>query len=265
MGDTKNYRWDAEEYAKHSTAQHKWARELLGKLDLQGNETVLDIGCGDGKITAEIAALLPQGHVVGVDSSKAMLSLASARHAGRFDNVSFDHGDARCLSYKERFDIVFSNAALHWVKDHRPVLAGIHQGLKDGGRVLIQMGGEGNAETVLSLFKTLIQEKKWTPYFQNFTFPYGFYGADCYKNLLQEADLSPIRVELIPKDMLYPDMAGFAGWLRTTWLPYMERIPSSLQETFITTLVRRYMEQHSGNNKGIICVPMVRLEVEATK
>ena len=90
------YTWDALDYEKSSSVQQMWARELIAKLDLKGDERVLDIGCGDGKITAEIAAKLKNGTVVGIDSSYEMIQLAQARHAkGDLANILFSEHDAR--------------------------------------------------------------------------------------------------------------------------------------------------------------------------
>ncbi|MFI5368535.1 MAG: class I SAM-dependent methyltransferase, partial [Spirochaetia bacterium] len=119
-------RWDAEEYARNSSAQLGWARELIAKLDLEGHEHVLDIGCGDGKVSAELARHVPRGKVVGVDSSEDMIQLARAAFfPAAQGSLSFMLRDARDLGFEEEFDVVFSNATLHWVKDHRAVLRSV--------------------------------------------------------------------------------------------------------------------------------------------
>ena len=101
--------------------QQLWAQELLGKLKLRGDECLLDVGCGDGKVTAEIAAHLPRGRVVGVDLSLDMVHLAEERFAPELiPNLRFEQADASDLPFNEEFDVVFSNAVLHWVIDHQP-------------------------------------------------------------------------------------------------------------------------------------------------
>lgn len=266
MIQEKNYHWDAEEYAKHSSAQQIWARELIAKLHLDGNESILDIGCGDGKVTAEIAAQLVEGDVIGVDSSPDMIELARKNFPqNKYPNLSFELVDANHLPYVEQFDIVFSNAALHWIKDHRFVISGIQNSLKSKGRVFLQMGGKGNAESLISLLGAIITEKEWNCYFADFEFPYGFYTPEEYVQWLKEANLVPKRVELIPKDMSYEAKSGLAGWLRTTWLPYTDRVPGHRREEFISRLVDSYVEQFPLDSEGCLHVDMVRLEVEAEK
>jgi trans-aconitate methyltransferase len=264
MSEEKQYSWNAEDYAQHSSAQQGWARDLISKLDLQGYEAVLDVGCGDGKITAEIAGHLPDGEVLGVDSSQDMLELARKEFPwAKYPNLSFQQLDARELACEAEFDIIFSNAALHWVQDHRAVLTGISRALNLGGRILLQMAGKGNAASLVTVLDELIVAEEWQLYFTDFTFPYGFYGPELYKIWLKEAGLHPERVELIAKDMSYPERAGLEGWLRTTWMPYTERVPVERREAFITQVVDRYLAEHPVDSKGYVHVDMMRLEVEA--
>jgi trans-aconitate 2-methyltransferase len=266
MKEENKFTWNAQDYAKNSTTQQTWARELLLKLKLNGHESVLDVGCGDGKITAEIAGYVPDGTVVGVDSSKEMIELAHYSFAkDKYPNLSFQVIDARQLAFQEQFDVVFSNAALHWIKDHKPVIAGIQRSLTPEGRILLQMGGKGNAESIISILEELMSENEWRGFFSDFAFSYGFYDPEEYMVWINEAGLNPVRIELIPKVMSYDKRDGLAGWVRTTWLPYLERLPEERREGFITRLIDKYIEKYPPDNGGKINVNMMRLEVEATK
>lgn len=243
MKKPRKYTWNAEDYAKHSSAQQEWAKELIPKLRLSGKESLLDIGCGDGKISAMLATSLPDGCVVGIDNSEEMINLARRSFQQRdYPNLKFQVMDARALTFQNQFDRVFSNAALHWVINHRPVLEGVQRSLKGGGRLLLQMGGKGNAQDVLAILDELLIETRWREFFEDFTFPYGFYTPEEYESWLREAGLKPERIELIPKDMRLPGKEGLAGWIRTTWLPYTERLPVTLRDEFIKEIVDRYVE-----------------------
>lgn len=260
------YYWNASDYAKNSSQQQQWARELISKLNLRGNERLLDIGCGDGKITAEIASCLPDGQVIGVDNSDEMINLARNRYSSQtYSNLHFRVEDANRLPFCNEFDVVFSNAALHWVLDHLPVLQGIARSLKHEGKILLQMGGKGNAADVISILDDMILSKEWAMYFDGFGFPYGFYGPDDYRGWLDNVGLKPIRVELIPKDMIHQGRTGFSSWIRTTWLPYTQRLPESRREDFIGELVDAYTLEFPEDDRGFIHVRMIRLEVEALK
>jgi trans-aconitate 2-methyltransferase len=260
----EKYSWNAEDYAKHSSTQYEWAKELIPKLELTGNEALLDIGCGDGKITAQLAQCLPQGCVVGVDNSEDMINLARRSFPQiNFPNLSFQKMDARELTFRRQFDRVFSNAALHWIIDQRPVLEGVQRSLKPAGRLLFQMGGEGNAQDILAVLDELSIEDRWRKFFEGFTFPYGFYAPDEYEVWLRKAGLKPKWVELLRKDMKLHGKEGLARWIRTTWLPYTERLSTELRNEFINEIVNRYIEICPLDEAGDVHVRMVRLEVAA--
>ncbi len=260
------YHWDASEYRDSSSNQKRWAMELLRRLELEGAERLLDIGCGDGEITAEIARRVPRGSVLGVDSSRDMVELASRQYpADRYPNLAFLLKDARELDFAEEFDAVFSNACLHWVKDHQPVLDGIRRCLKPGGRVLLQMGGRGNAATVLAALELVLESPRWTDYFAGFSFPYAFYGPGEYRPWLESRGFSISRLELVPKEMAHRGGGDFVAWLRTTWLPYTERVPDGLREDFIRQIVAAHALVKPPYADGSIHFEMVRLEVDARK
>ena len=265
LGDTMTYQWNSEEYAKNSAAQFEWALELIAKLRLRGDEAVLDVGSGDGKVTALIAAAVPRGEAVGIDNSSDMVTFARQTFPrDRFPNLSFEQMDAREILFTGRFDAAFSNATLHWVRNQPAVLRGVRRSLKPGGRLLFQMAGRGNAAEILAVLDVLLSEPRWIPHFKDFTFPYAFCGPDEYRSWLAEAGLAPVRVELIPKDMKQAGRDGLAGWVRTTWLPWTERVPQDRREAFIAAVVETYLRDHPADADGTIHVQMSRLEVEAT-
>lgn len=260
------YTWNAKDYEKNSKAQQLWARELIDKLLLTGVEKILDIGCGDGKVTAELASSVPNGLVVEIDSSISMIEFASKRYPSKkYSNLSFEVMDANSISFRECFDVIFSNAALHWLKDHKPVVKGAYKGLKPGGKILFQMGGKDNAKTFLSVLEQVMSLPEWKPYFENFEFPYGFLGVDEYEVLLKDAGFVINRIELIPKNMEHDGKQGLKGWIRTTWLPYTERLPNEIKEKFIEKIATRYLEEVPVKPDGKAFVAMVRIEVEAEK
>jgi trans-aconitate methyltransferase len=257
--------WDAADYARNSRHQRIWAQDLIAKLHLRGDERILDIGCGDGKVTAQLAAAVSRrGSVVGIDNSDDMIRFATEQFTPGIPNLSFRLMDAAALSFDREFDVVFSNAALHWVRDHRPVLHGIARALRrPGGRVLLQMGGQGNAADVRTTLDDVTSRPEWADFFRAFDFRYGFYSPDEYRPWLADAGLDPVRVELVPKHMEHADRQAFGDWFRTTWMPWTHRVPPDRRNAFIEAVVDTYVRDRHHDDQGIVSVKMVRLEVEA--
>ena len=264
MNNTKTYQWNANDYSQNSSAQFEWASELIAKLHLKGNEHLLDIGCGDGRVTAMLAERLQYGSVLGIDNSSAMMKLAQQNHPpSHYPNLAFQKLDARDLAFENQFNVIFSNAALHWVPGHFSLLKRIKKALKKSGRILLQMGGKGNADEIVSVVHDLIRSKKWRSYFSDFSFPYFFHGKKEYKKWLADAGFKGERIKLLPKDMQQKGKEGLAGWLRTTWLPYTQRVPLNLVEEFIAEIIQSYEKSHPMDKAGFFHIRMVRLEVEA--
>lgn len=256
-------RWDASDYAENATAQYGWAQSLISGLELVGDEAILDLGCGDGRISAEIAAG-HSGRVLGVDNSPQMIQLATQRYAAG-KNLAFRQMDARELSFDAQFDLIFSNAVLHWVEDHRSVLSGIARALRPGGRVVLSMGGKGNAKAMLSVADAMIGAPEWRDYFDGFLFPYAFYGVKEYREWLAGTGLQASRLELVAKDMVHESVDDLKGWIRTTWFPYTRRLPATRRDEFISELVERYLEHYPVDDCGRTHLKMIRLELDAFK
>jgi trans-aconitate 2-methyltransferase len=300
--------WNAADYAAHSNVQQTWARELIAQLHLRGDEHVLDVGCGDGKVTAEIAQAVPRGFVTGIDASPQMIAFAQKTFPPKKNpNLAFRVCDARdigpavlfaggtvvpnlfpgALASRRRvpvvpagrrrsqvhgegaepapFDIVFTNAALHWVDDHQAFLRGAASILKPGGRLVVSCGGKGNAHDVFLALRPEMRLKRWRQFFRRLPKPYFFYSPADYEKWLPRFGFKTCRVRLSPKDAVYPGPDEFAAWVRTTWLPYTQRVPEELREEFIAAVVGCYVAKHPPDVEGRVHVCMVRLEIDAVR
>lgn len=258
-------KWNAEEYHKSSSQQKKWALELLAKLELKGNERVLDVGCGDGKITAVISQHVPHGSALGVDNSKSMVAFAQKNFPqATFPNLSFQLCDAAALHFKNEFDVLVSFSALHWVHDHAAALRGMQAGLKPHGKILLSFGGKGNAEGVEEAAQKVISQKKWRGYFKKFIFPWKFYSVEEYRKFLLAAGFHEKHLMLAPKDMVHAGKEGLKSWLRATHgLPYKTMLPENLHEMFVDEVAKEYLNLYPLDKDANAHVLMIRLEVEA--
>ncbi len=258
------YQWNPADYAQNSQGQERWARELLELATIRPGDHVLDIGCGDGRMTAEIARRAVQGRVVGVDRSDAMVDFARQTFPpAEYPNLSFSRADARKLPFDHEFTLVYSSAVLHWMREHQLVLAGIARALRPGGRVVLQMGGKGNTMDVARAFEECFRAPEWRHAADGFEFPYSFYGTEEYRRWLEEAGLVADCVELLDRDMVHPSRAAFTGWLRTAWLPFHSGLPDDQRDAFLEQVTDCYIRQYPLDSFGQVHVHAVRLQVLA--
>jgi len=259
------YQWNPSDYERNSSAQERAAEAVISRLNLRGDEHILDIGCGDGKVTAKMAALVPRGRATGVDSSPEMIDFAQKRFPpAEYANLRFERADAQNLTYSGKFDMVVSFACLHWIKDHLAVLKGIERSLKPGGRMLIQCGGRGSDDDIFALSRRIIKNDRWARYFQGYSNPHGIYGPDEYHAWLPQAGLEEIRASVTVRDMLFPGKTGLEGFIRTTWLSLTSCIPEEMREQLIAEIADRYLELRPMED-GVAKVGMGVLEVEARR
>jgi len=138
------FEFDGEKYRQASFHQKEWGARLISEFQWRGEESVLDLGCGDGVLSAQLARLVPQGSVLGVDASQNMI--AAARQQER-ENLHFAIQNIETMNFAEEFDVIFSNAELHWVKDHERLLFCVYKALKIDGIFRCNFAGKGIAAT----------------------------------------------------------------------------------------------------------------------
>jgi trans-aconitate 2-methyltransferase len=254
-------RWDAADYRANSSAQTALAREVHGRLDLRGDEAVLDLGSGDGHLTAELCERLPAGRAVGLDADPDMVAFARRTYAR--GNLAFVEGDVRTFALPGRFDRMVSTACLHWVAEHAAVLRRCRAHLEPGGRILLQMGGRGNCAGVIEACAEVAGRPRWSGHLPRFASPWHFHGPEEYRRWLGPAGFRAVRAELLDRPAIYPGQAAFQGWMRTTWMPVLQRLPEERRGDFLAEVMERYLELHPPDAGGGVRVDMWRLEVEA--
>jgi trans-aconitate methyltransferase len=191
-------------------------------LSPQPKERILDLGCGDGALTIKLVEL--GCTLVGVDSSAAMVEAAKA--LGLEAHVL----DGQSLRYADEFDAVFSNAALHWMKNPERVIAGVWQALKPGGRFVGEFGGYGNVSTIVSAIESALSARGIVV-----VNPWFFPRAEEYKELLETSGFEVRTISLIPRPTLLPGDVG--GWLETFAQPYISALPENERQYLIAEVV----------------------------
>lgn len=236
------YDFDGDKYERASTHQRAWGGDLMSALELRGSERVLDLGCGDGSLTARLAELVPGGSVLGIDSSEGMVATARAHH--RAGNLEFSLMDIADMDFEGEFDVAFSNAALHWVLDHEALLASTRRALRDGGRVLWEFAGEGNCLTFFSIVRDLMGEGRWQGLFQGFEWPWFMPSREAYEAMVSEAGFSEFEVLELVRDHTFPTAEAMVRWIdQPCIVPFLAALPEGERPAFRDEVVRRTLER----------------------
>ena len=226
--------WDASTYHRISAPQQAWARELLERLDLQGDETVLDAGCGSGKVTAMLVDLVPDGQVYAVDAAPSMVEHTQQALG---DKVTALCQDLTELSLPESVDAIFSNATFHWIPDHPRLFAALASVLKPGGQLVAQCGGFGNIDSFRLLADEVARSGEFAPYFTDWKGPWNYARADITAERLAAAGFVDIETWLEPRPTTLEDPEPF---VRTVCLVrHLDLLPEELHRSFSRAVLAR--------------------------
>ncbi len=233
--------WNAADYSRHSSLQEAMAQEVVALLDLKDAKRILDVGCGDGKITAEIAARSPRGSVVGVDPSRDMICFARS-HFGPATrpNLRFEVADARSLPFKQEFDLVVSFNALHWIPEQDAALASIHSALIAGGKAQLRLVVAGTRKSLEYVVEETRRTSKWDAYFQRFHDPYLRLTSDEYAVMAERHGFRVLRVETRDHAWDFGSRAAFAAFSAVGCIEWTRRLPEAKRPEFIDDVLDRY-------------------------
>ncbi len=236
--------WDATTYHWVSDPHVAWGQPILDRLGLTGDETVIDAGCGTGRLTAQLLDRLPAGRVIAVDRDAAMLGTAEAELAPRFgERVRFVQADLLDLdaAVGGPADRVFSTATFHWVADHDRLFAALFRSLRPGGWLVAQCGGAGNIATVIGHAAAVAREPDLAPYLAGWPGPWHFSTDDEAAYRLATAGFTDIETALIDAPVTQPDRDAFAGFARSVVFgEHLARLPGDrLRDRFISGITER--------------------------
>jgi trans-aconitate 2-methyltransferase len=234
--------WKASEYARISELQHAMAEEVLGLLDLKGSERVLDIGCGNGKNTSEIAARVPQGSVVGVDFSANMVAFAGSQYAASHANLRFQVADARHLPFGPEFDLVVSFNALHWIPEQELALRSIHAALKPEGRAQLRMVFRGERKSLEDVLQETCHSPRWQQYFTLSRDPYLHLTPEEYAALAEQNGLEVRELHTSAKAWDFESREAFFAFGSVTFVEWMQHLPESEWHAFTNDALDRYRQ-----------------------
>jgi trans-aconitate 2-methyltransferase len=240
--------WDAERYHRLSNPQLGWGRRVLERLAPAPGERILDLGCGTGRLTAELVSAIGHGVIVAVDRSGSMLQQAATqdlwqRRPHRLgadtlpSGVYFVRADATCLPFVDTFDAVLSNATFHWILDHNALFASIYRALVPGGRLVAQCGGGPNLRRLLDRASALARTPRFERYFDGWSDPWEFADIPTTIQRLDRAAFTAVDVYLEEAPTTLPDRATFRDFLSYVCVrEHVARLPESSRDLFLDAL-----------------------------
>jgi trans-aconitate 2-methyltransferase len=260
--EKRTLEFDGGKYAEASEHQKEWGSRLIAELKLTGRERILDLGCGDGNLTAQLAARVPDGHVLGIDASSGMLQ-AARRHES--SNLRFQRKDIRDLDFLEEFDVVFSNATLHWVGDHERLLDDIFRSLRNDGFVRLNFAGDGNCEHFLRVVREAVTHPRFSQHFRDFVWPWYMPSLGQYMGLAARSRFREIRVWMENADRTFADSESMIRWVdQPSLVPFLACVPEVDKGPFREVVVRRMIEE-THRSDGTCFETFRRINVYARK
>ena len=236
-----SHEFDGKKYEKASAHQKEWGLSIIAELCLRGDERVLDLGCGDGTLTRQLADLLPHGEVVGIDASKGMIGVAQEKER---ENLSFILKDISCLDYVEEFDLIFSNAALHWIKDHNLLLRNVRRALRDGGVIRFNFAGDGNCSSFFKVVREVILKDRFRRYFQEFEWPWHMPSVTEYELTVEQSGFTKAKVWGENADRYFQNKDTMLNWVdQPSLVPFISMVAVKDRSDFRDHVARRMIEE----------------------
>lgn len=236
-----NYFWDANTYDSISNVQENWARTLISKRNWNRNEKVLDAGCGTGRVTRILLEYLPNGMIYGIDNDPNMIKKAKDNLVN-YSNIVVMQSNLTSINsdtFPIKFDVIFSNAVLHWILNHFKVFNNFYDILNDNGSLLIQCGGFGNLQKTIDVFDSVKNLSEFTQYFSRWKISWNFAKPEDTKNILKRIGYKNIKVYLTDTPVSFKSRSDYSIYLKTVVLgPYLKYLPNEqLKEKFIDKIL----------------------------
>jgi trans-aconitate 2-methyltransferase len=242
--------WDAETYDAVSDPQFNWGMEVLERLELRGDEVAVDAGCGSGRVTAELLERLPDGRLIAVDGSEAMIAKARERLD---DRAEYLVADLSQLELGEPVDLIFSTATFHWILDHEVLFARLRAALRPGGRLVAQCGGEGNVAEHASAIARVAARPEFAAHLAEMTGIWNFAAAEETERRLSRAGFAEARCWLEPRPVQPEHPLEFTSTV--TLGPLLDQLPAAQRRPFAEAILEE--------SEQPLVLDYVRLNIEA--
>lgn len=258
-----NVSWNAEVYDRIGTPMRRWAQQVIDDLQLHGDETVLDAGCGSGSVTFDLLERLPHGRIYALDSSADMIAKLSRSLEERdIANVIPVHSDLTHFDLPEHVDAVFSNAVFHWIDDDDGLFGSLFRAVKPGGRLRAQCGGAGNLARLMQATDAVQQRELFAPYIGDSTEFRKYRSPGDAAAAMKRAGWAEINVSLFESPVSFDTHHDAALYLRTVILQrHAENLPLVAQDSFLEAVIDEVERRHGSP----FTIDYVRLDICASR
>jgi trans-aconitate 2-methyltransferase len=244
--------WHGATYDRLSTPMEAMGREVLERLPLEGGETVLDAGCGSGRVTEALLARVPRGRVIGIDASASMIDAARERLG---DRAELHVADLTEVDLGLEADAILSTATFHWIADHDALFARLRAHLRPGGRLVAQCGGRGNIATVHAAARETMAQPPYAEHFEGWQGPWNFATPEDTERRLRAAGFTEARAWLMDRPVTPDDPHAYLTEINLG--AHLGRLPDDLKSPFVDEVIERLAGPP-------ITIDYVRLNIDAT-
>lgn len=242
------FEFDGEKYKKASAHQKDMGRKLISELNLKGNEKILDLGCGDGVLTEETSRLVPNGKAVGIDASSGMIETARNLES---HNLVFIQMDIDNIAFQEEFDLIVSNATLHWVRNHEKLLQNLYKALKPNGIVRYNLAGDGNCANLIHVVREVMAYESFVSYFYNFDWPWYMPKLCNYEKIANRSEFREKEIWGENTDGYFSSVDEMIGWIDQPCLvPFLRSINTKEHKKNFRDMVIKKMIERTRQDDG---------------
>lgn len=253
-------------YKNNSSLQFLWATDLLSRYQWEGNEVVLDVGCGVGNVAEFILERVPNGRILAIDASQEMINEAEKTYSEEnFNKITFVSCSIIDIMLENMFEVAFSGCCLHWLsdQDHRFALKKINNALVPGG-IFLMVGPGSNEYGVFALAKALSQFEKWAEDFANFVCPRSYYTKKEYHELLVQTGFEVVEVTETTTQKRYENRKELANWI-IGCSPYVNHLHGDQCQKFLDDLIHEVLKYSPEDCDGSIMLNSIKLKVIAKR
>ncbi len=255
----KSLYWNPKSYIQNSSPQYLEGKKIIEYLGSERNKSILDIGCGTGHLTYEIALLSKTNAITGIDSSKEMITYAKQHYS--YPNLNFLEMNAQHMNFlPKKFDFIVSNFCLHWVEDKLSAFTGIKDHLKFDGKVFLVIPLHNKKMTYVREY--LLKNSKWNKYFSNYINPHVFVQDDNYKNYIIKADLQNVNYNIETGKTIFGNFDKFKSFLKNV-NPCLGKLSNEQdRDDFINDFIKLYIleEPLDSNNNYVMTYSYVKIQ-----